>query len=1175
MPIIELPDGREVEFPDSMDNAAISSAIHQNFPEFAPKKSLAERAGDSLRNAPDPLRAKLDAEKRDSLSVMERVEGQPLDAPAAAAPAGAPVGLFADLKGRDVLPAATARAQETRDIIDPSAAARTRRLIGQGMNVEQAQSVGKRAATAGVLPGQEGGTSRMEATGFDFATRKKFNEDPFFKNPAVRGAVKGYEGYKQGLRGINQFAAEALGADETAGMLAQNAAKSRDFTDAMGTPTDHLSHNFEGAVSSIATQLPALIGGAVTGSEALALGSMFAQTFGTEYTDGRARGQDIGDATQRAGLMASFEVVGERIGLGRQLDIIRNSARGVETNALAKFLANTAKNELPGESVTTTGQFLTDKLGGGIGLNTEAGFADYLSQMGDTVTQTIMQGGIMGTATGGVNAGMHGLRNGDHLRNAEAGADAARSEALGKWRTQGLTARPAPAIPASPAAPERREPTLAAVTGAASVDDAIRAADDLVHADPIHSPHATAADIDALEQAALAQVTTGGTANATDAALSPNVPAGTGGRDQLVAGIGSDNAGPVEVAGLAPGPESGAAGIAGAGGEPDRVRAGAGADAQPALTPQRDAIDAIVDHDTDWHEFPAETGTLNVPRAQMPQIKAEHRGALTQFLKARGITHEQIEVPAEDLKPTQAEFSLAKVQKAMDFEGGDRSILVSSDGHVLDGHHQWMAALDAGQPVKAIRLNAPIAQLLDQVKEFPSTGVAEGAPSQEATANVSERPQVPEETQAENGAQGAPQTAAGKPGTKLDAARAKHQRQDDAVAQAAANIAARKKVGGGQRARERVKMANPFLGFLASHGVHMDDRSDTGGEKGRKGGVMVPGYGPLYRRTGKRLDELATLAQEAGFLTAQDIEDATDTGGTRKLADMIQRAVQGKEVIREAGSIDAAMPDADARLVAEAQSLGIETDGKSADALYDEVAVAHDEHEARRERVGSASVDEQVQVERIADDLEQLARDADIPLGGGTSSDNLTDEDIDAIFGLQTAGARTTGGQAEKTSNAPAPQGAGRAARADEDLLSSYTPSEIRALQDADDARARAKQAERDKLDATRKKERDAADVQSRMDASADNFTLGQSADDALAGQQDIFSAAPAAETDPAHDDGADIPRAFFKNVKVDHDVWIEDEGVMETTKMRADEALASVNEDIDNLTALLKCMKG
>ncbi|WP_057092015.1 PLxRFG domain-containing protein [Comamonas thiooxydans] len=128
-----------------------------------------------------------------------------------------------------------------------------------------------------------------------------------------------------------------------------------------------------------------------------------------------------------------------------------------------------------------------------------------------------------------------------------------------------------------------------------------------------------------------------------------------------------------------------------------------------------------------WAAFAPESGTKAVPRAQMPQIKAEHRGAMVNFMNARGIAHQEETVPAASLKPTQAEFSREKVKKALGYEGGDRSILVSQDGHVLDGHHQWMAAREQGKDVKTIRLDAPIEQLLEAAHEFPSSSTSGGA----------------------------------------------------------------------------------------------------------------------------------------------------------------------------------------------------------------------------------------------------------------------------------------------------------------------------------------------------------------------------------------------------------------------------------------------------------------
>ena len=133
------------------------------------------------------------------------------------------------------------------------------------------------------------------------------------------------------------------------------------------------------------------------------------------------------------------------------------------------------------------------------------------------------------------------------------------------------------------------------------------------------------------------------------------------------------------------------------------------------------------DIDGDWMEFAKGSGTKAVPRAEMPQIKAAHRGAMTNFMNARGIAHQEESVPAGSLKPTQAEFSRKKVAQAKGYTDGDRSILISQDGHVLDGHHQWLAAREQGNDVRVIRLDAPIDQLLQAAREFPSSSTSAGA----------------------------------------------------------------------------------------------------------------------------------------------------------------------------------------------------------------------------------------------------------------------------------------------------------------------------------------------------------------------------------------------------------------------------------------------------------------
>lgn len=134
--------------------------------------------------------------------------------------------------------------------------------------------------------------------------------------------------------------------------------------------------------------------------------------------------------------------------------------------------------------------------------------------------------------------------------------------------------------------------------------------------------------------------------------------------------------------------------------------------------------------DQEWQSFTDESGTKKIPRSDMPQIKAENRGAMVNFMNARDIKHEADEVKADTLKPTQQEFSPEKVKKAMSFEGGNRSILVSQDGYVLDGHHQWLAAREKGETVNVIRLDAPIETLVPLAKEMPSTETQESNPTE-------------------------------------------------------------------------------------------------------------------------------------------------------------------------------------------------------------------------------------------------------------------------------------------------------------------------------------------------------------------------------------------------------------------------------------------------------------
>jgi len=122
-----------------------------------------------------------------------------------------------------------------------------------------------------------------------------------------------------------------------------------------------------------------------------------------------------------------------------------------------------------------------------------------------------------------------------------------------------------------------------------------------------------------------------------------------------------------------------------------------------------------------WELFAEDSGTLGIPRREMPQILSSNRAAMVQFLRSRGIESREETVNPASLKPTQAEYAPAKVEAARNYQGGNRAILISEDDYVVDGHHQWLAE---DEPIRVIRLMAPIARVLMMTHRMPSTQVA-------------------------------------------------------------------------------------------------------------------------------------------------------------------------------------------------------------------------------------------------------------------------------------------------------------------------------------------------------------------------------------------------------------------------------------------------------------------
>lgn len=1070
---------------------------------------------------------------------------------------------------------------------DTRAEARAGRLAADGADHQTADAFARTGAERGVAPGAELGT--VGKSDFDFEAQQRFNKDPVFSNPVIRAAVKGFEGYRVGSLGLTQALFDATGNDEYADIARQGIADSQRRTTAMGEKGDGLQRNFEGAVSSIAQQLPALLAGVATGTEVVPLAAMFTQTFGQEYGQGRAQGLDGGQAAARAGIFGAFEVLGEKFGLGQTMQALKMAGRGAATKDIATVLAKGILKEIPGEQLTTLGQFLTDKVPG-IGTNLEAGLAEYLQQAGDTLAQTVMQGGLMMGGTTGVSAGVRHLQGVQSQQSQAIAADQARENALNKAATFFQPARPKHA---SQAAAEQVVRDMAADAGmdVTNLLPAETTATPTAPPAPMAGPTEQwdAEDIDGLTNAVLAAEAAQGSADGTQP--QPAVPtdvadprgaapdAGVG-ADQAIAGTGVVPGGDGARPSVVQAPAAGVVAVPGTDGPTDGQQAlrGPAAD-EPPIAPgmtrlyhggdvgrydgrawystsrdyangyatkdgRKGAEVQFVDYPTDklnaladpdgYGQTPAKGHVFNV------ELSTDETGP-RKPLSATPLdaaAHEAATSPANDLpEPTDAQKAAGNYKmghatlQGLDItienpRGSTRSGTdVGGNAWSVDmaNHYGYIKRTEGadGDHVDAfIGPNPDSSQVfvVDQVDprtgKFDEHKVMLGFDSLDAAragylanyergwkgaAAVTRMSMDEFKGWLKDGDTTKPlDPKAARPRTE---AQARAAREQDLPATPAAppktekslkaERAARKRTGA-QAAREKLKTENPFLAFICEFGLNPADRKDLGQEKGQR---AIPGYGFVWRNSAPRVDELAMLAMESGFLSQSDIDASGDTGGTRKLAEMIQRAMAGE--------------------VQETHETAVEAAKGRREAEYQEYLLQQKEaeQEAADER------DAILYAERAAFDI---LDDADIPFDLATNTDpaNLTDDEIDRLFGFTAEsrggiqeGAAAPAGESAGNPAAPARAGPGSQG-ADEGLtLTSYTADDIRAQETEREAAAKSEAKAKREEDARARREEEQKELgdRRRQDASADNFQLGQDPMEALSGQADIFSAPPPA----------------------------------------------------------------
>lgn len=103
--------------------------------------------------------------------------------------------------------------------------------------------------------------------------------------------------------------------------------------------------------------------------------------------------------------------------------------------------------------------------------------------------------------------------------------------------------------------------------------------------------------------------------------------------------------------------------------------------------------------------------------------------------------------------------------------------------------------------------------------------------------------------------------------------------------------AERKRTAPGRTLRANAEASNPMRAFLGKHGVVPDVRRDFAPGTAEQRTAMVPGFGPIFRKSGKQLDQLAQAAYEEGFIRSPD--------AVQQLEDLMHRAMRNERVIAQ------------------------------------------------------------------------------------------------------------------------------------------------------------------------------------------------------------------------------------------------------------------------------------
>lgn len=379
---------------------------------------------------------------------------------------------------------------------------------------------------------------------------------------------------------------------------------------------------------------------------------------------------------------------------------------------------------------------------------------------------------------------------------------------------------------------------------------------------------------------------------------------------------------------------------------------------------------------------------------------------------------------------------------------------------------------------------------------------------------------------------------------------------------------------------------SPVISAIAKQGIALDERAEIGTDTKRmtvsrsaSDGVvrqrLMPnainvGGKPLYREGGLRGDMLAEKLQSLGYLTQEQIDyaDENEPGGAAKLAhEMIARELANPGTLKQVEAEHAAIEGRfEAQRLQEldgaAQRLGIDTRGMSPQHIADIVRRTENRQqrstepdfpsrkadrtqaflEQRAQRVaqmqtqGMQAINE-LQAQRI---IERDQADA-LDVEGLMRSMGFTEKEISDHVTTEAETSQVPDGPVQApqgredgspAGNIAAETGAAQTDKASAEGLTSYTPADLRARDESIAAQVKAEARQEAEAEQAAKKVREEKEIKARQDASAENFQLGQSADDSLSGQGQMFAESPQLGYDGNYDKdlfGDPLPAASRK----------------------------------------------